>query len=143
MDAKTLYQQVILDHGNHPRNEGPWPEAGRHATGTNPLCGDRVTIHLSEEGGKLAVRFEARGCLIAKASASLLTEAVKGKTRGEAEEIAGAVEAIVEGRSGAEERGTGLGGEVGALRGAAAFPARRGCVLLAWRTLREVIGQDR
>jgi nitrogen fixation NifU-like protein len=95
--AKELYQSLILDHGNAPRNEGRLEDATHEATMTNPLCGDRITLRLAvTPEGVAAARFEARGCMIARASASMLTESVRGRTVADVLALAAAVEALVE-----------------------------------------------
>ncbi len=87
-----LYQEVILEHSRHPRNFGPADDANRSARGNNPLCGDRVTIHLKLDGDVIEdARFEARGCAISLASASMMTEMVKGKTEEEVRDLFRAV----------------------------------------------------
>ncbi len=135
-DAKTLYQDLILDHGRSPRNEGPLDGATHEATSTNPLCGDRVTVRLRVDAGAVtAARFEARGCLIARASASLLTEAVAGRSLAGAVELAGTLGALVTGDPAPADVGT-----LEPLRGVREFPARRNCVLLAWRALEAAAG---
>jgi nitrogen fixation NifU-like protein len=88
MDLRDLYQEVILDHSRDPRNFGAPERANRSARGDNPLCGDRVAVHIRIEDGVVQeVGFEGRGCAISMASASLMTEAVKGKTEAEAREL--------------------------------------------------------
>ena len=83
MDLSELYQQVILDHNRHPRNFGTLERANRHAEGHNPLCGDRCAVHVQLVGDRLAdVAFVGSGCAISRASASLMTAEVKGKTAG-------------------------------------------------------------
>ena len=128
--AKELYQAVILDHGKTPRNEGRLEDATHEATLTNPLCGDRITLRVAVKADGIATaRFEARGCMIARASASLLTEAVRGRTIADALLLATSVEALVE-----------LPPELEALAGAREFPARRAGVTLAWRALTNALG---
>lgn len=130
--ARELYQDVVLDHGKAPRNEGPLEGATHEATAKNPLCGDRITLRLEMSSDAIATaRFEARGCMIARASASLLTEAVRGRTADEARALAASVAAFVE-PGGAERT---LPPALEALSGAREFPARRACVLLPWRAL--------
>jgi nitrogen fixation protein NifU and related proteins len=131
----TLYAEILLEHGRAPRNEGPLAGA-TSSTKTNPLCGDRATVHVRVEAERVAATFEARGCLLARASASLLTEAVSGATREEARAIAQDVIAIASG----EERH--LAPSLEALGGVRAFPARRACVTLAWAALLEVLARD-
>ncbi|MDB4944152.1 MAG: system NifU family Fe-S cluster assembly protein [Labilithrix sp.] len=135
-DAKTLYQELVLDHGKSPRNEGPLEGATHDATAKNPLCGDRVTVHAKVTGRHVEVTsFEARGCMIAKASASLLTEAVRDLDVGAARALVAAVEALVV----AVPDEAGELGPLEALRGVSAFPARRACVTLAWRALDDAL----
>lgn len=131
-DAKSLYQELVLEHGKRPRNEGPYPEATCHATAHNPLCGDRVTMHVAlDEAGLLKVRFEGRGCLLSKASASLLTELANGRTWSEVLALADDLDALLGPEEPAEDVGP-----LALWRGARAFPARRACVTLAWQALR-------
>ena len=136
-DAKTLYQELVLDHGKKPRNEGPLAGATNDATAKNPLCGDRVTLHVHVEAGVItAATFEARGCMIAKASASLLTVAVLGKSVEDARVLVRTIESLAVG-------GAGAAANVGALeplRGVSEFPARRACVTLAWHALDDALG---
>src|SRR5262252_3491439 len=87
-DLRDLYQETILDHGKRPRNFGPLTTANRKAEGYNPLCGDRETVYLDLEGDVLKdIRFEGAGCAISTASASMMTETLKGKSRAEAEAL--------------------------------------------------------
>ncbi len=88
MELNDLYRDVILDHNRRPRNFGPLEAADASVEGFNPMCGDRLTLRLKLEGGKIVdIRFEGQGCAISTASASLMTEAVKGKTRAQALEL--------------------------------------------------------
>ena len=87
-DLRELYQSVILDHNKRPRNQGSPPDANRHAIGSNPLCGDRLSVHVTLADGVVRdVGFEGQGCAISKASASLMTEAVKGRPVAETEAL--------------------------------------------------------
>lgn len=139
LEAKALYQQIVVEHGKHPKNRGALPEATHEATANNPLCGDRVTLRLRVEGDRIAeARFEARGCMIATASASLLTEAAAGHTAEEALALADSIDALV----GAGEPPADLGA-LEALRGARDFPARKACVTLAWHALRSALSHAR
>lgn len=130
-DARTLYQDVIVAHGKTPHNEGALDGATHEATVKNPLCGDRVTLRLRVIDGTIAeARFEAKGCMIAKASSSLLTDAVHGLSLSAALALMPRVEqSITTGEADPEL------GALESLRGAHAFPARRTCVLLPWRAL--------
>jgi len=132
-DLRDLYQEVILDHGRRPRNFGPLAGANRHAEGFNPLCGDRLTLHLQVEDGVIReARFEGSGCAISTASASLMTEALKGKTQAEAEALFGAFHAMLTAPDGAEAADL---GKLEVLAGVREFPTRVKCATLAWHTL--------
>ncbi len=130
-DLRELYQEVIFDHNRNPRNFGRPADANRRAEGYNPLCGDKVTIYLKVEGGRIAdAAFEGSGCAISTASASLMTEALKGKTEAEAERLFESFHGMVAGTGGAEELG-----KLEVLSGVREFPARVKCATLAWHTL--------
>jgi len=145
-DLRDLYQEVILDHSRQPRNVGKPAGANRHADGFNPLCGDRVTIHVRvEEGVIRAVTFEGTGCAISTASCSMMTEALAGKTLGEAQAIFEEFHDLVTGKSAVPAPGE--PGELGALgklavfAGVREFPIRVKCATLAWHTLRAAVDQ--
>ena len=130
-DLNDLYQQVILDHCKNPRNFHEMPAATCSAQGHNPLCGDRLKLFLAMDGDKIQeASFVGSGCCISKASASLLTEQVKGKTRAEVQEMFDRVHDLVT---------TGqMNDEVGKLAvfaGVHKFPARVKCAILAWHAL--------
>src|SRR6516162_5126941 len=106
MDLKELYRDVILDHNKRPRNFGPLEGADGHAHGHNPLCGDQLTVFVRMNGDHLEdIRFEGRGCAISTASASLMTEAVKGRSRGEITALFERVHALLTQDGGAEGLG--------------------------------------
>jgi nitrogen fixation NifU-like protein len=131
-DLKALYQEVIIDHNRHPRNCHRLADADRMADGFNPLCGDRLTVYLKLRDGVIAdAAFEGEGCAISVASASLMTEHLKGKTESEAQAIFDRFRALV---TGEEEAGAGLDKLV-VLAGVKEFPARVKCATLAWHTL--------
>lgn len=134
-DVKALYQALVLDHGKNPRHQGPLPGATHEATVNNPLCGDRVTVRLLVEGGVVrAIKAEARGCMIAKASASIMSEIVAGKDASDARDLAAKLDAAV--------NAEGEPGDMGALeplRGVRAFPARRACATIAWSALADAL----
>jgi nitrogen fixation NifU-like protein len=131
-DLKGLYQEVIIDHNRHPRNCHKLADADRVADGFNPLCGDRLTVYLKLRDGVIAdAAFEGEGCAISVASASLMTEHLKGKTESEAGAIFDRFRALVMGE---EEAGAGLDKLV-VLAGVKEFPARVKCATLAWHTL--------
>ena len=132
MDLNDLYRDVIVDHNRNPRNRGRLPGASRHAAGDNPLCGDRLRLDVDLEGDVIRdLRFEGSGCAISTASASLMSEAVKGRTRAEAAALFDAVHAMLTGGGGEAARL----GKLAALAGVAEFPARVKCASLCWHTL--------
>jgi len=134
-DLGDLYQEVILDHYRNPRNFGPLPDANRAAHGDNPLCGDRLSLQLRMKGDVIEdIRFRGSGCAISVASASLMTESVRGKTLAEAEALFGKFHPMVTGKGG--------GGDLGKLEafsGVSEFPVRVKCATLAWHTLRAAL----
>lgn len=134
-DLRELYQEIILDHGRHPRNFHPLEHPTHLARGHNPLCGDRVTVYVAVEGDRIAdVSFEGRGCAISTAAASLMTEVLKGKTIAEARALfaqfhakvtGGEAEAVPEALEEDAER-------LDPLTGVKAYPSRVKCATLAW-----------
>lgn len=137
---RELYQEMILDHNKRPRNRRAMPEATHHADGHNPLCGDQVTVYLHLDGDLIQdVSFEGQGCAISTASASLMTETLKGKTLAEAEAIFKRFHEMV-----TVENAPGFDGQLeklDVLRGVREFPARVKCASLAWHTLQAAIHQ--
>jgi len=134
-DLRELYQEVILDHCKRPRNFGELPDANRTAKGHNPLCGDRVDLYLDVEGDKIVdVRFKGAGCAISTASASLMTERVKGATVDEARKLFDVFHALVTGHAaqGAAEADL---GKLEVFAGVQEFPARVKCATMVWHTL--------
>lgn len=130
-----LYQELVIDHSRHPRNRGPLAEATHDAKGHNPLCGDELTLRLKLEGDKIVdVKFEGQGCAISTASASLMTEAVKGKNRTEVAALFEAMHRLLTGG----EAGMALG-KLEAFSGVRDFPARVKCAALSWHTLKNAI----
>ena len=133
MDLKDLYRDVIVDHNRNPRNFRPMPDADRHAEGFNPLCGDRLTLYVKLDGGRIAdVSFQGSGCAISVASASLLTESVKGRTVLEAEQLFGRMHELLTREGDADPASL---GKLAALSGVREFPARVKCASLCWHTL--------
>lgn len=131
---RDLYQEVILDHNRSPRNYRAI-EGGRSAEGYNPLCGDRVTVHLRMDGDRITdAAFQGQGCAISKAAASMMTEAVKGKTRAEAEAIFHRYRRLVTSPPDAPAETEGLG-KLAVFAGVREFPMRVKCATLAWHTL--------
>jgi len=134
MDLKDLYRDVIVDHNRHPRNFGKLDPADAHADGHNPLCGDRLTLYVNLDGDRISeAKFEGSGCAISVASASLLTEAVKGKSRTQVQELFDDVHAVLT-RHDANVDSARLG-KLAALSGVREFPARVKCASLCWHTL--------
>lgn len=134
MDLKDLYRDVIVDHNRNPRNFGKLEPADAHADGHNPLCGDRLTIYVNLDGERIReARFQGSGCAISVASASLLTEAVKGKSRQEVHSLFEDVHALLT-RQDATADPARLG-KLAALSGVREFPARVKCASLCWHTL--------
>ena len=134
MDLKELYREVILDHNRHPRNFGRLEPADASADGHNPLCGDRLTVTLRMGAGDVIddVKFEGNGCAISVASASMMSEAVRGKSRDDVAELFGHVHAAL---TQAEAPADPALGKLAALAGVREFPARVKCASLCWHTL--------
>jgi nitrogen fixation NifU-like protein len=134
---QDLYQEVILDHNRRPRNFRAL-EGGRRAEGYNPLCGDRLTVYLRVDDGVIAdVSFQGSGCAISKASASLMTESVKGKTVAEAVALFDRFQQMI---TAPADRPVDQMGKLTALAGVRQFPIRVKCASLAWHTLRGALG---
>lgn len=132
-DLQTLYRDVIVDHNRHPRNFHAL-EGGRKAEGLNPLCGDRLTVYVQVENGTIQdVGFQGLGCAIATASASLMTESVRGKTVAEADALIERVQRFVTAPVDAPIDDL---GELSALAGVRRFPIRVKCAMLAWHAMR-------
>ena len=133
MELKDLYRDVILDHNRKPRNFGRLDEPAVRADGHNPLCGDRLTVSLRLDGDRIEdIRFEGKGCAISTASASLMTEAVKGKDRGAVGELFNKVHALLTEQEAVPSSDL---GKLAALSGVREFPARVKCASLCWHTL--------
>jgi nitrogen fixation NifU-like protein len=134
-DLRDLYQQVILDHNRSPRNFRKVSGANRSAEGSNPICGDVVTVELRLEGDVIRdIGFQGTGCAISQASASLMTEAIKGKPRDEAEALFRAFHGMVTGSAAAAPDRDTLG-KLLALGGVRQFPARVKCANLPWHAM--------
>jgi len=132
MELNDLYRDVILDHNRRPRNFGPLEPADATAEGVNPLCGDRLTLRLNMAGDRIRdIRFEGQGCAISTASASLMTEAVKGRTRHEALALFDRVHRLLTDDA---AEGDDLG-KLAALSGVREYPSRVKCASLCWHTL--------
>lgn len=141
-DLRELYQEVILEHSKAPRNYGALPTANHKAEGYNPLCGDHFTVYLDVEDGKIRdVSFQGSGCAISKASASMMTQSVKGKTKAEAEKLFNEFHKLVTGAA-ANGNGADLAkdlGKLGVFAGVAKFPVRVKCATLAWHTMQAAL----
>lgn len=135
-DLRELYQEVILDHSRNPRNRHPLPGANHEAEGYNSLCGDRVTVRLILEDDIVQdVAFEGAGCAISTASASLMTDAVKGKPLAEVEALWKRFHGMITGDPSLKEEHTEDLGKLAVLAGVREFPVRVKCASLAWHTL--------
>jgi nitrogen fixation protein NifU and related proteins len=138
-DLHGLYQEVILDHSKRPHNYRAMDGADRQADGYNPLCGDRVRIYLKLRGDRISdVSFQGSGCAISTASASILTETLKGKTQSEVDALFETFHDLVTGK----RLGGGDNSELGKLAvfsGVSEFPARVKCATLAWHTMRSAL----
>jgi len=134
-DLRDLYQDVILEHSKAPRNYRELPAANHKAEGFNPLCGDRFTVYVALEGDAIRdISFQGSGCAISKASASMMTQIVKGKTMAEAEKIFGRFHEMVTGHAPAGGTESELG-KLTVFSGVSEFPVRVKCATLAWHTL--------
>lgn len=146
-DLDALYQELILEHNRKPRNFHAMEHASREVSGRNPLCGDELTLWLKLDGDRVEdisfVTPPGKGCAISKASASLMTSAVKGKTRAEALALFEKFHALVTGHLKEEAERKALG-SLQALGGVARFPIRVKCASLAWHALRSALegGQE-
>lgn len=141
-DLRDLYQQVILDHNRSPKNFREIPDATRVSEGTNPLCGDEITVYVVLDGDTIAdVAFKGSGCAISQASASLMTAAVKGTSRDEAESLFHAFHHMVT-ASPSDPPDTKQLGKLAALAGVRQFPARVKCANLAWHTLHAALTES-
>lgn len=140
MALDEIYKEVILDHYKNPRNKREMPDAELTCSKNNPLCGDEITVFVHREDGKiLDVSFVGQGCSISQSSASMMTEAVSGKTTDEVETIARDVRAMLAGELEPDEDEM---GELVALRGVVKYPVRVKCAVLAWDVLQEAIAGE-
>jgi len=135
MDLRDLYQETILDHTKRPRNFRRIENATHHADGHNRLCGDRLTVYLRVEDGRVVdASFQGAGCAISTASASLMTEAIKGKTLDEVHALFGRFHDVVAGPDGAAAAAPDLG-KLAVFAGVREFPVRVKCATLSWHTV--------
>lgn len=142
-ELSELYQQVILDHNKKPRNFRRLEGANRVSEGLNPLCGDQLTVYmLMDEGVVKDLSFEGTGCAISKAAASMMTQAVKGKTREDAQVLFGEFHRMVTGELDEEAEPNHLG-RLTIFAGVRDYPARVKCASLAWHTMHAALeGED-
>lgn len=138
-ELNDLYQEVILEHSKAPRNFRKPAVVNQEAEGFNPLCGDRCSVFLDVEDGAIKdIGFQGSGCAISRASASMMTQTVKGKSKAEAAEIFGRFHRLVTGDKVAIENATELG-KLAVFAGVSKFPARVKCATLAWHTLQSAL----
>lgn len=142
-ELSDLYQEVILEHNKNPRNFREISDADQYADGKNPLCGDALRVYVAMDGDQIAdVAFKGSGCAISKASASMMTQAVKGKTREEAEHTFQEFHKMVTGELDIETDDNDLG-KLRIFAGVLEFPARVKCASLSWHTLNAALhGED-
>ena len=137
-DLRDLYQETILDHGKRPRNFHALPNANRKAEGYNPLCGDRETVYLDLQGDVLRdISFEGAGCAISTASASMMTESLKGKSRKEAEALFQRFHELITGK--APSSGGPTLGKLEVFEGVREYPVRIKCATLPWHTMKSAL----
>lgn len=143
-DLRDLYQEVIFDHYRHPRHHGALQNANHRAEGYNPLCGDRISLSLLVEDGVVKdARFEGAGCAIATASASMMTEALIGKSEAQVQTLFERFHAVVTAQADPTAEDSEALGKLATLAGVRAFPARIKCATLAWHTLRAALNDVR
>jgi nitrogen fixation NifU-like protein len=141
-DLRELYQTTILDHNKNPRNFGRLESANREARGDNPLCGDKITVYLTLDGDTITdLAFEGSGCAISKASASMMTERLKGKPLAEAESLFEEFHGLVTSDPTEPPLIEGLG-KLAIFAGVREFPMRVKCATLAWHTLRAAVAGE-
>jgi nitrogen fixation NifU-like protein len=141
-DLRELYQEVILDHSRRPRHFGEMPDASHQADGHNPLCGDRITVYLRVEGDVIRdVAFQGAGCSISTASASMMTDAVRGKTVAEARELFERFHELVtsDPSHAADNAANPELGKLGVFSGVCEFPMRVKCASLSWHTMKAAL----
>lgn len=139
-NIQAMYQELILDHYRRPRNKGTLESPDRSVPMRNPLCGDEIDLHVKLDGDRVTdLKFTGRGCSISQAAASMMTEAVKGRTTAEATALWGRYRAMILGdQAAATDKAL---GPLRSLSGVSKFPARVRCALLAWNALEEALGE--
>ncbi len=139
-ELDQLYRELILDHYRHPRNKGSLEHASERTEGYNPLCGDEITVEVELEGGVIKdVAFSGRGCSISQASGSMMTDAVKGRSKAEALKLLDAFKKMM---TDPEKEPAEDLGDLEAFQGVAKFPVRVKCATLAWHVLEEGLEKD-
>lgn len=142
-DLKDLYQEVIVDHNRSPRNFGKLDDADYKAEGFNPLCGDRLNLYLKMDDNRIQdISFDGSGCAISVASASLMTEALKGKTRDDAEKVFHEFHDLVMDKKQGDMESLEHLGKLAALLGVKEYPARVKCATLCWHTMHSALEGD-
>ena len=137
MALDDMYKEVILDHYKHPRNKRELPGAELRSTANNPLCGDEISVYAHVEDGAVAdVAFQGAGCSISQSSASMMTEAVLGKTVDEAKELAAEFRSMMAGDAEPDEA---VFGDLVSLKGVVKYPIRIKCAVLGWDVLQEAL----
>ena len=150
MSLEDLYREVILDHYRNPRNRAPLDHTESHAEGVNPLCGDEVTVELHFDGDRIdEVSVRGQGCSISQSSASMMSDAIKGKTRAEVADLTRRFKAMmdIEGNGASDagldpDRPGSALGDMEALQGVRQYPVRIKCANLAWTTLEEALADS-
>jgi nitrogen fixation NifU-like protein len=138
-DLQDLYQEVVMDHNRRPRNFRKPEDANRQAEGYNPLCGDQITLYLAVADDKIAdVGFQAQGCAISKASASMMTESVKGLSLEDAEKVFQEFRSMIT----QEDFDPDVLGDAELLQGVSRYPARIKCAALSWHALNSLLGDN-
>jgi nitrogen fixation NifU-like protein len=141
-DLRELYQEVILDHHKKPRNFHKLEHSNRQADGYNPLCGDKISVYLRIENGLIAdIGFVGVGCAISTASASMMTESLKGKTEAEARTLFEHFHQFVTNYSGAQQDASTMG-KLAVFSGVREYPVRVKCATLAWHTMKAALEQS-
>ena len=143
-EIEELYQEVILDHSRRPRNFGELPDAAVLVHGDNPACGDEIhlAVKFDANGGLEDIKFSGRGCAISQASASLMTESVKGRTRAEAESLFERFHDLIVGKGGESGDESSQLGKLAVFSGVREYPVRVKCATLPWHTLKAALDGD-
>jgi nitrogen fixation NifU-like protein len=142
-DLKALYQEIILDHNRHPRNFKKMEDASCSVDGYNPLCGDHYTVYLKMDGDVITeISFQGSGCAISKASASVMSTVLKGRTRAEAEAMFENFHHLVRGENENVKNVEDLG-KLAAFAGVSEFPARVKCAILPWHTMKNALEEKK